>query len=106
MKRGRPKKKYSFLSILFAAAFLSLIVIIATGIMAPASADQTISISCYNEGKSSLPLGNVEVFDVVLAARSCNSMYYDCRGRCIGCYQDSDYLDNVCVDMQGNTFLK
>ena len=106
MKRGRPKKKDSFLSIFFGVALLSMIVIILTGFMAPAFADQTISISCYNEAKSSLPLGNVAVFDVALAARACNSMYYDCKGRCIGCYQDSDYIDNVCVDMQGNTFLK
>jgi hypothetical protein len=77
-----------------------------TGFMEPIFAEESISISCYNEVKSSWPVGNVSVFDIALAAQTCNLMYYDCKGRCIGCYQDSDYIDNVCVDARGNTFLK
>ena len=106
MERGRPHMKVSFLAIFFVTAFLSVMIIMVTGFRVTAYADQSISASCYNEAKSSLPVGRVEVFDVAQAAQACNSLYYDCRGRCIGCYQDSDYLDNVCVDMWGNTFLK
>jgi len=106
MKRGRLQMKVSFLAMLFVIALLSVMMIIVTAFMVPAYADESISISCYNEAKSSWPVGRVEVFDVAQAAQACNSLYYDCKGRCIGCYQDSDYLDNVCVDMWGNTFLK
>jgi hypothetical protein len=87
-------------------ALLSVTVIIMTGFMVPTFAEESISISCYNEAKSSWPLGNVSVFDVAQAAQACNVMYYDCKGRCIGCYQDFDYIDNVCVDIRGSTFLK
>ena len=106
MKRGRLQMKGSFLGMLFVIGLLSVMMIIVTGFMVPTYADESISISCYNEAKSSWPVGRVQVFDVAQAAQACNSLYYDCKGRCIGCYQDSDYLDNVCVDMQGNTFLK
>ena len=106
MKRGRLQTKVSFLAMLFVIALLSVMVIMVAGFTVPTYADESISISCYNEAKSSLPVGNVAVFDLAQAAQACNSMYYDCRGKCIGCYQDSDYIDNVCVDMWGNTFLK
>ncbi len=106
MKRDRLQEGGPSISKLFWSALLSMTVIMATGLMAPIFADESISISCYKDAKSSWSLGNVTVFDVTEAARACNSMYYECRGRCIGCYQDFDYIDNVCVDMQGRTFLK
>ena len=106
MKRDRLQKRGSLLSLLFGVALLSVMVVIAAGFMAPAFADDSISISCYKDAKSSLSVGRVVVYDVAEAAQACNSMYYDCRGRCIGCYQDSDYIDNVCIDMRDKTFLK
>jgi len=105
MERNKLQKR-TFLAALIMAGILSGTVLLATGFMAPASADESFSISCYKDPGSDLSVGSVVVYDVSLAARSCNSMYYDCRGRCIGCYHDFDYIDNVCVDMQGNTFLK
>jgi hypothetical protein len=33
-------------------------------------------------------------------------MYYDCRGRCVGCIYDYDYVHDVCVDASGRTFLR
>ncbi|HXX82029.1 MAG TPA: hypothetical protein VEI46_10805, partial [Thermodesulfovibrionales bacterium] len=90
---------------LFRVAILSVGVII-TGFITPVFADDSISVSCYKDARSSWSLGNVAVYDVAEAAQACNTMYYDCRGRCIGCYQDFDYVDSVCVDMRGNTFLK
>ena len=100
MRRDRQPLKDSLFPVLF------VMMLILTALTAPSSADEDISISCYNEAKSSWPLGNVTVFDIALAAQTCNTMYYDCRGRCIGCYQDFDYIDSVCVDNWGNAFLK
>ena len=106
MGSGRSEMKFSLSAILFVAAFVSVLMIMMTGFRVTADADKSISVTCYNEARSSLPIGRVEVFDVAQAAQTCNSLYYDCRGKCIACYQDSDYFDNVCVDMYGNTFLK
>ena len=106
MKRDRLQKRDSLLPLLCGVALLSVMVVIAAGFMALAFADESISISCYKDAKSSWSVGKVVVYDVAEAAQACNSFYYDCRGRCIGCYQDLDYVDDVCIDMRGNTFLK
>ena len=106
MKKYRLQKRGSFASLLFGVALSCVMVVIAAGFMSPVLADDSISVSCYKDAKSSWSVGRVVVFDVAEAAQACNSMYYDCRGKCIGCYQDFDYVDNVCVDMRGNTFLK
>lgn len=106
MKRGDLKMDILLWELLFVTALLVVMAMTAASLTVPAYADESTSISCYNEAKSSWPVGNVSVFDIAQAAQICNSMYYDCRGRCIGCYQDSDYIDNVCVDIRGNMFLK
>lgn len=84
------------------AAALVLAALLA-GAVQHAASDESISVSCYTGDRSP---GTVVVFDVQAAAAACNDMYYDCRSRCIACYHDFDYVDYVCVDMQGNTFLK
>ena len=78
--------------------FLALIQIIL-----PVSAEESITAYCYRDGRS---LGSVVVFDVSNAAAACNNLYYDCKGKCIGCFNDSDYIDYVCVDRSGRTFLR
>ena len=105
MKRDRLQERGSLLSMMFGVALLSVVIIV-TGFMAPTFGDDSINVSCYKDAKSSWSVGSVAVYDVGEAAQACNTLYYDCRGRCIGCYQDFDYVDSVCVDMRGNTFLK
>ena len=78
--------------------FLTLIQIIL-----PVSADESITAYCYRESRS---LGNVVIYDVSNAAMACNNFYYDCRGKCIGCVHDSDFIAYVCVDASGRTFLR
>jgi len=72
-------------------------------IILPVSAEESISVFCYRDGRS---LGNVVVYDVANAANACNNLYYDCKGKCIGCFNDYDYVDYVCVDKSGRTFLR
>lgn len=72
-------------------------------IILPVSAEESITAYCYRDGRS---LGSVVVFDVSNAAAACNNLYYDCKGKCIGCFNDSDYIDYVCVDRSGRTFLR
>ena len=106
MRRDRFQERCSLASLLFGVTLLSLIAVLAAGFMAPTFADESTNVSCYKDAKASWSVGSVAVYDVAEAAQACNSLYYDCRGRCIGCYQDYDYVDSVCVDMRGNTFLK
>jgi hypothetical protein len=68
--------------------------------------DETIMVQCYVERPSAFnELGNVEVGNPESAAQSCNNVYYDCKGRCIGCYLHQDGYE-ICIDAMGNEFLK
>jgi hypothetical protein len=70
-------------------------------------ADESVSATCYlNQSVGNVSVGSVVVFNVANAAQACNSMYNDCRGRCIGCIYDNDYVHDVCVDVSGRTFLR
>ena len=66
-------------------------------------ADENIPVTCY---KGSSRIGTVTVFDWTAAAATCNAVLYDCRGACMGCFRDSDYIADVCVDVQGREFLR
>jgi len=66
-------------------------------------ADESVTAACYAGNRS---VGSVVVFSVSDAARACNSLYYDCRGGCVGCVYDYDYVRNVCSDVSGRTFLR
>ncbi len=78
--------------------FLTLIQIIL-----PVSAEDSITAYCYRDNRS---LGSVVIFDTSTAAAACNNVYYECKGKCIGCFHDFDYVDYVCVDRSGRTFLR
>ncbi len=70
-------------------------------------ADETVSITCYTGyPPNNKYVGTVTIFDVPRASNVCNAMYYDCRRRCIGCYIDRELVEDVCIDIYGNTFLK
>jgi hypothetical protein len=69
----------------------------------PVSAEESITAYCYRDNRS---LGNVSVYENSNPVAVCNSLYYDCKGKCIACYHDFDYVDYVCVDASGRTFLR
>jgi len=72
-------------------------------IVQPVSAEESMTIYCYRDNRS---LGSVAVFDISHAVTACNNVYYECKGKCIGCFHDFDYIDYVCVDTSGRTFLR
>jgi hypothetical protein len=87
--------KHIFMGIMIALALIPIIM--------PVSAEESITAYCYRDNRS---IGNVAVYENSNAAEVCNSFYYDCKGKCIACYHDFDYVDYVCVDMSGRTFLR
>jgi hypothetical protein len=102
-KISQIKKKLKALLLL---GIWTVAVLSAVGFIVPALAENGVSVSCYNIQKSEHPLGNVAVYDTSQAAKACNSVYYDCKGNCVGCFSDSDYLDTICIDIRGTIFLK
>jgi len=85
----------------FGAVIFFLILLI--GSAATSTAEESISISCYVFDRY---LGSVVVFDARAAANACNSFYRDCRGQCSGCFQDYDYVRDVCISANGQTYLR
>lgn len=101
----RPKRRGAYFKTLLRRSIVPLLVV-AIGPVVQAFAEESISVTCYNLQKSESPVGSVVAFDTSQAARVCNSVYYDCKGKCVGCFTDQDYLDSVCVDVNGTMFLK
>ncbi len=85
------------------AEILLLSVILTFGSAGWISADENMPVTCYKDGSR---IGTVTVFDWRTAAETCNKTLYDCKGACIGCFHDFDYVDNVCIDMNGREFLR
>ncbi len=56
-----------------------------------ADPEKTISVTCYlgnpNDGRS---LVTILIQGAAAAGPSCNSMFYDCKGCCYGCFSDFD----------------
>ena len=77
-------------------------VAVLAGAASLAAADENMPVTCYRDGSQ---IGTATVFDWKTAAAACNSLLYDCKGACIGCFQDSDYVNNVCIDTRGSVFL-
>ena len=104
MEIKRPKKLRLYGPMFLLAGTIAGLLVVA--MVHTALADESISITCYNLQASESPVGNVVVYDTSQAAGACNSLYYNCKGRCVGCYTDQDYLDSVCIDARGAMFLK
>jgi hypothetical protein len=71
------------------------------------SRDQNVSVTCYqgNPNAGGSTMGSISVI-AATAGAACNSLYYDCQGRCFGCYSDFDLSEDVCVDAAGRKFLR
>lgn len=72
----------------------------------PIQQEQNISATCYlgnpNDRNS---LGDIMVMSPEAAGPTCNSMFFNCRGSCFGCFSDFDLSQDICVDNNGKKFL-
>ena len=66
-------------------------------------AQENRPVTCYRDGSR---VGTVTVFSWRAAAATCNTVLNDCRGACFGCFQDSNFVDEVCVAINGLVELK
>jgi hypothetical protein len=84
-----------FMGIMIALALIPIVV--------PVSAEESIPAYCYRDNRA---IGSVTAYENTNAVEACNSLYYDCKGKCVACFHDFDYVDYVCVDASGRTFLR
>jgi len=74
--------------------------------VAVAGAEESIEVECYLKVDDDyVSMSNVDVYDASAGARTCNSVYMDCKGQCIGCYIDENG-DESCYDTGGKKFQK
>ena len=71
-----------------------------------ASKGEGTTISCYISNPPDYEyVGELEVFNLSEATSTCNNVYYNCQGACIGCYINSESFE-ICIDKNGNQFQK
>ena len=69
-------------------------------------ATNSITVSCYIGNPSdNIQIGDIEIFNVSHATTSCNNVFNDCDGKCIGCYINSE-SNETCIDENGKQFKK
>jgi len=97
------RKEVPYKRIVTMASRVLFSILVLLGLWGWAFADDDMPVTCY---KGSSRIGTATVFDWRTAAAACNSLYYDCRGICSGCFRDNDYFEDVCVDVNGNEYLR
>jgi hypothetical protein len=77
-----------------------------TATIQPVQQEQNISATCYlGNPKDRNSLGDILVMSAEAAGPTCNSMFFNCRGACFGCFSDFDLSQDICVDNSGKKFL-
>jgi uncharacterized protein YraI len=70
------------------------------------NASDGTEIFCYTGSSPNYEyIGTVEVFNLSVATSTCNNVYYNCQGTCIGCYLNAESIE-MCIDNNGNQFVK
>jgi len=73
--------------------------------IASVAAEEDIAVDCYIKTDDNYVfIDDVVVYDPLKAATTCNEVYSDCKGKCIGCIDSEGEQD--CYDSSGNIFLK
>ncbi len=67
----------------------------------PSIQEESVNASCYKgDIDAGNYIGSITVTSSRTAGQICNSIYYDCRGKCLGCFTDSRGMQ-VCYDSEG-----
>jgi hypothetical protein len=88
------------------SVFIGIMLFIVFGYLVSAESKESTTITCYvGDPYNNKHLGSVEVFNISNAPNVCNHVFYDCDGRCTGCYIDED-SQQVCIDSTGYSYIK
>ena len=99
------KRWYNSFYVAIALAVLLVIGAISVSITV-ADDEESIEVECYLKVDDDyVSVSNVDVFDASKAALTCNALYLDCKGECIGCYIDENDAE-YCYDNAGRKFQR
>lgn len=102
MEERRQRRRRYFSIALATLLMMSALLISVTA----AQAEDSIEVECSLKVDGDyVSMSNVDVYDASEAARTCNAVYMDCKGQCIGCYIDENG-DEACYDAGGKKFQK
>ncbi len=102
MEESRQRRRRYFSIALATLCMMSALLISVTA----AQAEDSIEVECSLKVDGDyVSMSNVDVYDASEAARTCNAVYMDCKGQCIGCYIDENG-DESCYDTGGKKFQK
>jgi hypothetical protein len=88
------------------SATILILCCILLGFTVSAQGKESIPVSCYvGDPANNQEVGDLETFNVANAARLCNTVYYDCDGRCTACYINEEEM-TVCIDSGGRKYTK
>jgi len=101
------EEKRWYNSFYVAIALAGMLLIAAETIFITAAyADEPREVVCYLKVDNDyVSMSNVDVFDASKAALTCNALYMDCKGQCIGCYIDENDTE-YCYDNAGRKFQR
>ena len=69
-------------------------------------ATESTTINCYRADSTNyIYLGDIQIVHLINATATCNSVYNDCDGECVGCYLNAESFE-ICIDKAGNQFQK
>lgn len=72
-----------------------------------AAPGRSLTATCYiGNPNNNQSLGSIVVPTPEAAGPNCNSLYFNCKGRCFGCYADFDLSEDICVDPGGKKFIR
>lgn len=84
---------------------LMLLSFLDIGASVPVRAEEDVMVNCYvKTDEGYMLINNANVFDVSQSAATCNAMYIECKGQCIGCVDAEGEQD--CYDVTGNKLRK
>lgn len=104
-KYGLANLRHMAVTTLF--IIVSMVIGVTVTVRSAYAEDEAMEVTCYKgdlqEGNN---VGNVTVTNAADAGPTCNSTYYDCDGKCVGCYFDQNLGKMVCFDNTGENVDK
>jgi len=85
-------------------ALITMTLFISLLFVTPSYAKEEISVHCFvGNPADNEYLGTIELYNTAYATSSCNEIFSECEGRCVGCFADSESIEK-CIDQSGNLF--
>ncbi len=107
MTRVKKKCRAVFQAAFLVGIFVVTVISCANAANSSITYSEAITVSCFQGNpEDGSYVGDITAPNPESASQVCNSLYGECRGKCTGCFSDSDITEDVCYDEAGKKFLK